>query len=334
MDSVAVICAVAEAAAGIGVFLIACVSLSADLCAAFEKKSVALFRGGKSRLACAASGAAVTAVIQSSSAVTVPIIGLVDAGALPLGSAAAAIFGANVGTTVTSLLVALGFLGDGLPATALPSALTFAGALVFLSAKSERGRRRGRIIAAFGLLYVGLSIMSGAMSGFAELDSLARKVALFDDPLFLVLAGTAITAVVQSSSATVSLAVTMIASGMLALDQGIFFTVGANIGTCATAFIAACAGTKNAARVAAIHLAFNLFGTGIFAVTETLLRVFGTGCAAIVGGMAPDSPETALALFHLLFNLATALVALPLANGFARLALRLVPERSKKRRKA
>ena len=251
MDAVTIATSVLSLIAGVGVFLVACSMMSSNLEALGSRKLKALFsKTTKSKLAGVGVGAATTAVIQSSSATSVMVIGFVNAGIMTLAQAAAVIFGANIGTTITGQLVALGMFGENSVSTSIIFA-TFAGigAFILAFAKKDRTRKIGGIMAGFGMLFVGLSMMSGSMKSFSEMESVRAFLATFENPLLLVLIGALLTAVVQSSSVMTSMTITMVVTGLIDLDQGIYLTMGANVGTCVTALIAGFTSTKNAKRL-------------------------------------------------------------------------------------
>ena len=202
MDLTAVFTSVFSLIAGVGVFLIACSMLSSNLEALGSKKLKSMFsKASKSKLLGVGVGTVTTAVIQSSSATSVMVIGFVNAGIMTLAQAATVIFGANIGTTITGQIVALGLLGsNSISASAIFSALAGVGAFVLVFAKKDSTAKIGGITAGFGMLFVGLSMMSGAMGYFSELDSVRNFLALFENPFLLVLIGALLTAVVQSSS--------------------------------------------------------------------------------------------------------------------------------------
>lgn len=322
--------------AGVGIFLIACTMMSANLEALGSKKLKSLFRkASKSKLLGVGIGAATTAVIQSSSATSVMVIGFVNAGIMTLAQAATVIFGANVGTTITGQLVALGMFGSNSVSTSVIFA-TFAGigAFVLAFAKKDKLRKIGGITAGFGMLFVGLSMMSGAMSNFSELDSVRNFLAQFNNPLLLVLIGAILTAIVQSSSVMTSMAITMVVTGLISLNQGIYITMGANIGTCVTALIAGMTSTKNAKRTALIHLIFNISGVVVFMLIGLFMQLGGVDYGFLFGQMFPHAPQIQLSMFHTIFNVITVLIVLPLTNVLVKLVTKLIPDKKDKREAA
>lgn len=329
MDAVSIATSVLSLVAGVGVFLVACSMMSANLEALGSRRLKSLFsKTTENRLAGVGVGAAATAVIQSSSATTVMVIGFVNAGIMTLAQAAAVIFGANIGTTVTGQLVALGMFGESSVSTSIIFA-TFAGigAFILAFAKSDKAQRIGGITAGFGMLFVGLSMMSGAMGRFSEAEPVRAFLATFENPLLLVLIGALLTAVVQSSSVMTSMTITMVVTGLIDLEQGIYLTMGANVGTCVTALIAGFTSTKNAKRTALIHLIFNVSGVVAFLLIGLLLRLCGVGYGYIFGKIFPHAPQLQLAMFHTVFNTITVIIVLPLTRLLVKLVTRLVPDK-------
>lgn len=315
--------------AGVGIFLIACTMMSSNLEALGSRKLKSLFaKASKSKLLGVGVGAATTAVIQSSSATSVMVIGFVNAGIMTLTQAATVIFGANIGTTITGQLVALGMFGSNSISTSVIFA-TFAGigAFILAFAKKDRLQKLGGIMAGFGMLFVGLSMMSGAMSDFSELDSVKSFLAQFENPLLLVLIGTVLTAVIQSSSVMTSMAITMVVTGLISLNQGIYITMGANIGTCVTALIAGITSTKNAKRTALIHLIFNISGVVVFLLIGLFMNIGGIDYGFLFNKMFPNAPQIQLSMFHTIFNILTVIIVLPLTNLLVKLVAKIIPDK-------
>lgn len=320
--------------AGIGIFLIACSMMSSNLEALGSGKLKSLFaKASKSKLLGVCVGTVTTAAIQSSSATSVMVIGFVNAGIMTLAQAATVIFGANIGTTITGQLVALGMFGDGGISTSVIFA-TFAGigAFILAFAKKDAVQKTGGIMAGFGMLFVGLSMMSGAMSAISELDSVKNFLAVFTNPFVLVIIGMLMTAIVQSSSVMTSMAITMVLSGLITLNQGIYLTMGSNIGTCVTALIAGLTSTKNAKRTALIHLIFNVSGVILFMLIGLFMGFGGINYGWLFEKMFPHAPQLQLAMFHTIFNLATVIIVLPLTNPLVKLVTKIVPDQPRRRK--
>lgn len=334
MNALTAVAAIAELISGMGIFIVACSMLCDNLRSLGGSKAFSLLSAASERkIVNVGIGAAVTAALQSSSAVTVAVIGAVDAGVMTLTQAAGIVYGANIGTTVTGFLVALGsFGGGGISAMTVFASLTLVGAAISAFCRSEGKKHAGGAIAGFGMIFAGLSVMSGAMNGFAQSDAARTFLTVFDSPLPLVFIGCLATAVIQSSSAMTCMVITSMAAGLVTLDQGIYITIGANVGTCATALLAAAPAGKNAKRVALLHLIFNLGGAAIFVAAGLILRIFGIEYGAIMTAVAPYSPQMQLAAFNIIFNLSTVAAALPATDALVKLTTKLAPEARRRRR--
>lgn len=318
--------------AGIGIFLIACNMMSSNLEAAGSDRLKKMFaRVSGSRLLGVGIGAAGTAAIQSSGATTVMVIGFVNAGIMTLSQAATVIYGANIGTTITGQIVALGvFGGNTVSTTVIFSALSGVGAFISSFSKKDSMKTAGGIIAGFGMLFVGLSMMSGSMESFAQLEYVKRFLAGIGNPILLVLVGAVFTAIIQSSSVMTSVAIVMLVTGLITLDQGIYITMGSNIGSCVVAIIAGITSGKNAKRTALIHLIFNVNGVTFFLIISLLLRLFtngGLSMGIIFERLFPGVPQTQLAMFHTIFNVITVIVVLPLTDRLIKLVTHLIPDK-------
>ena len=330
MSATDLISAILSLLAGIGIFLIACQIMSTHLESASSKKLKSMFKkASRSRWLGVGIGAVGTAAIQSSGATTVMTIGFVNAGIISLAQAATIIYGANIGTTITAQIVALGmFGGHGLSSSVIFAALTGIGAFVSLFSKKESWKTAGGIVTGFGMLFVGLSIMSGSMEEFAATESIRLFLAKISNPILLVLIGTLFTAVIQSSSVMTSIALTMVVSGLINLEQGIFLTMGSNIGSCVVAIIAGATGSINAKRTALIHLLFNCGGVVLFMLIGLLMRLsFKVGFGDLFNTLLPGVPQIQLAMFHTVFNCVTVLFILPLTSALVGLVTRMVPEK-------
>ncbi|MBQ9340264.1 MAG: Na/Pi cotransporter family protein [Paludibacteraceae bacterium] len=332
VNAISILTAILTLLAGIGVFLVACTMMSSNLESAASRRLKRLFtKTGDNKWIGVGIGTLGTAAIQSSGAVTVMIIGFVNVGIMSLTQAATIIYGANIGTTVTAQLVALGLSGSSsFSTTLLFASLASVGAFIMLFTKVDSWKKIGGILTGFGMLFVGLSMMSSAMDEFAALQSVKLFLASIRNPLLLVLLGAVITAVIQSSSVMTSIAITMVVSGLIDLDQGIYLTMGSNIGSCVVAIIAGMASGVAAKRTAMIHLLFNVLGVVLFLCSALLLNIltsatwsFGT----IFEYLFPTAPQLQLAMFHTVFNLCTMLVALPLTNSLVELSCRIIKDK-------
>ena len=328
MDSTMILTALLMLVAGIGVFLISCNMLSSNLESISSSKLRAMFsKASKSKVRGVGIGAVSTAAIQSSGATTVLVIGFVNAGIMSLPLAASIIYGANIGTTITAQIVALGSFGDSISMTAIFSAFAGIGAFMNLFAKSDKYKKIGGIVAGFGLLFVGLSLMSDSLEGFAELPEVKEFLASIDSIILLLLLGVILTAIVQSSSVVTGIAVVMVAEGMISLDQGIYLTMGSNIGSCIVAIIAGFTSGLNAKRTALIHLLFNTFGVILFVIIGYIVSPFGFSYGMLFQSLFPDMGAVQLAMFHTFFNCVTVIIMLPLTNKLISLVMKILPDK-------
>ncbi len=330
MDLTAIITSLLTLLAGIGVFLIACQMMSSNLEAASSEKLKKLFsKASGSKLMGVGIGALGTAAIQSSGATTVMTIGFVNAGIISLAQAATIIYGANIGTTVTAQIVALGmFGGNSVSTSVIFSAFAGLGAFLSIFAKKSGPKTLGGILAGFGLLFVGLELMSGSMEAFAALDGVKTFLAGIGNPILLVLLGAVFTAIIQSSSVMTSIALAMVVTGLIGIDQGIYLTMGSNIGSCVVAVIAGVTSGTNAKRTALIHLLFNCTGVVIFMLAALVLGWFDISYGSLFERLFPSAPQVQLAMFHTFFNTTTVALMLPLTGALVGLVSKLIPERT------
>ena len=332
MGTTAVLSAIFTLLAGIGIFLIACQMMSTNLESASSDKLKKLFaKASKSKLLGVGIGTFGTAAIQSSGATTVMTIGFVNAGIISLSQAATIIYGANIGTTITAQIVALGMFGgsNSLSTTIVFSAFAGVGAFMALFSNKSTGQTWGGILSGFGMLFVGLSLMSSSMSDFASLDGVKTFLAAISNPILLVLIGAIFTAIIQSSSVMTSIALPMVVTGLINLEQGIFLTMGSNIGSCVVAILAGLASGKNAKRTALIHLLFNCSGVVIFLFVGWILNLVSGGSfnfGVMFERMFPAAPQTQLAMFHTFFNVITVLIILPLNDFLVSLVCKAIPD--------
>ena len=254
-------------------------------------------------------GAGVTAIIQSSSATSVMVIGLVNAGVLTLMQAVPIIMGANIGTTITGVLVAL--KNDYFDM--IMYLFAFAGVMMgFL--KKEKYKIMGSLFSGLGLIFVGLNIMSSEEAFGSQLvkDMFTDIFAVIDFPLLLILVGVVFTGLIQSSSAATGVVITMVGTGVLELELALFIVLGANIGTCVTALLASVGANANSKRVALIHFTFNTIGTVLFAVLIWIFK--GPAVDILVSffpGNDPMSLQMRVSVFHVIFNVTTTIILLP-----------------------
>lgn len=268
-------------------------------------------------------GIGITGVIQSSSAVTVMLVGLVNSGIMTLQQAVGVVMGANIGTTVTAQLIAFN-IGD------IAYAFVALGVLGIFLKRSRKMEHWSQILLGFGLLFVGLNVMGGAVSvlkssQFAR-DILARSA---DYPLLAILAGTLFTMIIQSSSASVGIVIVLANTGLIPFEGAIYLVFGDNIGTTITAWLAALGANSSAKRVAMVHTMFNVFGTIIFTIL-TYLGLYKALINSITPGnvYAGENMARHVANAHTFFNLLNTVVMLPLAGFLARIAIRAIPKDS------
>ena len=325
--------AVLALVAGVGIFLIACNMMSSNLESVSSKKLRALFaKTSNSKLVGVGIGTVATAAIQSSGATSVMVIGFVNAGIMSLTQAASIIFGANIGTTITGQITALGMFESAVSTGTIFATFAGIGAFVNAFAKKDTVKKVGGIMAGFGMLFVGLSMMSGSMESFAELDTVKNFLAKITNPILLVLIGAVITAIIQSSSVMTSVAITMVFTGLISLDQGIYLTMGSNIGSCVVAIIAGITSGTNAKRTALIHLTFNVFGVVVFMLVGMAIRLGSKGAVtfgSLFEDMFPGVPQTQLAMFHTIFNVATVIIVLPITKLFVKFVTKVIPDKKK-----
>ena len=262
-------------------------------------------------------GAAITAVIQSSSATTVMVVGFVNSGLMTLKQAVWVIMGANIGTTITGQLIAL-----DIGAIAPLFAIAGVGAIMFI--KSEKVHHISSIFAGLGILFMGMDMMGAAMSPLKESEAFISLMTKFDNPLLGILVGALFTAVIQSSSASVGILQSLASTGMIPLSSAVFVLFGQNIGTCITAVLASIGMKVNAKRTTVIHLLFNIIGTVLFTVI-CLVTPYVTWIEA----MTPGDPVAQIANAHTVFNIVTTLLLLPFGTHMANIAVRILPDSKK-----
>ena len=222
---------------------------------------------------------------------------------------------------------------NSISTTLIFAAFAGIGAFISLFSKNDKGKQAGGILTGFGMLFVGLSMMASAMEDFAALPEVKTMLASVSNPLLLVIVGALLTAIIQSSSVMTSIAITMVVTGLVTLSQGIYLTMGSNIGSCVVALIAGMTSGTNAKRTALIHLIFNVMGVVLFMVLALILRISTAGAwnfGTIFERWFPSAPQLQLAMFHTFFNVCTMFVALPLTNGLVNIACRMIPEKEEK----
>ena len=273
------------------------------------------------------TGMAVTAVIQSSSATTVMVVGFVNSGLLALGQAINVIMGANVGTTVTSWILSLGGIeGDNLfvqllKPTSFTPVVALIGIIYYMFVKDSKKKDIGMILLGFATLMFGMDTMSGAVKGLKDVPAFQQMFVMFRNPILGVLVGAALTAVLQSSSASVGILQALSATGAVSYAAAIPIIMGQNIGTCVTAMISSVGTTKNAKRAAIVHLMFNVIGTVICLILFLLISwIF---VPAILGESAT---HLGIAICHTIFNVACTAILLPSGSLLEKIVCKLVPD--------
>jgi len=267
------------------------------------------------RLLGVAVGAGITAVIQSSSATTVMAVGFVNSGMMTLRQAVWIIMGANIGTTITSQLIAL-------DVDMLAPLFAFFGVALVVFLKAPKANHIGKILAGLGILFIGMNMMGDAMHPLRENEAFAALMTQFSHPLLGILAGALFTAVIQSSSASIGILQALAAAGVIGLPSAVYVLFGQNIGTCITAVLASIGANRAAKRTTLIHLLFNVIGTTVFVLACQLLPVTDW-----VAGLTPDAVTSQIANMHTIFNITTTLLLLPVGGYLARVAERLLPDR-------
>ena len=259
-------------------------------------------------------GAGITALIQSSSATTVMVVGFVNSGMMTLKQAVWIIMGANIGTTITGQLIALDI-------GAIAPLLAFLGVATAMFIKNKQVQHYGHIVAGLGILFIGMEFMSSAMVPLRESPVFVNMVTKFSNPLVGILTGAVFTAIIQSSSASVGILQALALSGVIGLPSAVYVLFGQNIGTCITAILASIGTNRNAKRTTIIHLMFNIIATIIFT-----LVCMPTPLTTLVVSFTPDNAAAQIANMHTLFNITTTLLLIPFGTQLADLAVRILPE--------
>ena len=259
-------------------------------------------------------GAVITAVIQSSSATTVMVVGFVNSGMMTLQQAVWIIMGANVGTTITGQLIAL-------DVGAIAPLFAFIGVAFIVFLKNEKLHHYGKIIAGLGILFIGMDMMSAAMVPLRESETFVNIITRFSNPVLGILAGAIFTAIIQSSSASVGILQALASGGVIGLPQAVYVLFGQNIGTCITAVLASIGTSRVAKRTTIIHLLFNIIGTTLFTII-CILTPFTT----LGEGFTPNNVSAQIANMHTIFNITTTILLIPFGTYLAKLATRILPD--------
>lgn len=273
------------------------------------------------------TGLAVTAVIQSSSATTVMVVGFVNSGLMTLKQAINVIMGANIGTTVTAWILSLGgissdnFFVQLLKPTSFTPILALIGIILQMTGKDSKKKDTGMILLGFSTLMFGMDTMTKAVSGLADVPAFRQVFVLFHNPILGVLAGAILTAIIQSSSASVGILQALAATGQVTNGAAIPIIMGQNIGTCITAMLSSVGANKNAKRTAMVHLVFNIIGTIVWLIVFGFVQYFIR--PAILNEVAT---QWGIAVCHSAFNILCVVLLLPMSGLLEKLVIRLIPE--------
>ena len=303
-----------QLAGGLGLFLFGMKLMGDGLeMAAGSKLRGMIERLTKNKYMGALVGLVVTAVIQSSSATTVMVVGFVNAGLMNLAQAVGVIMGANIGTTVTGVMIAINL-------TAIAPIAVLIGVVMISFIKRNSVKHIGQIIAGFGILFMGMKMMSTAMEPLSESEAFTSLITSFSNPLLGVLVGLVFTAIIQSSSASVGVLQALGAAGAISLPSAIYVIYGQNIGTCVTALISSVGTSKTARRTAVVHLMFNVFGAILFIVISMLFPF-----AELVQRIAPGNVMAQISIVHVIFNIVCTAIMLPLSSLLVKVACKVIP---------
>lgn len=314
--------------AGLGAMMFGMQVLSDNLTKASGKKlRVALSKLTSNRFKGILIGGTVTAVIHSSAATTVMVVGLVNSGILTLFQAASIIMGANIGTTVTGLMLSL----QSLPITEIFAALAFIGIAMLLISKRPIVKIIAYILIGFGLLFVGMHVMNVSMNsiiaGAPQIKELFWKI---KNPFLLLLLGAVLTALMQSSTTMTAILIVLSTGGLIDLQSAIYVILGMNLGTCATSIIASIGANTNSVRAAMIHLMFNLIGTIVFFCLLFIKPLRSWLINSVLFGKDTSKIAYSIAIFHAIFNLTTTTLLVPFINPFVKFVSKIVPEKKSK----
>ncbi|MCI5918227.1 MAG: Na/Pi cotransporter family protein [Roseburia sp.] len=300
---------------GLALFLYGMQMMSTGLeASAGDKMKLILEKLTANRFVGVLVGAVITAIIQSSSATTVMVVGFVNSGMMTLNQAIWIIMGANIGTTITGQLIALNI-------GAFAPFIAFLGVAAVIFSKKEKIKYVGEILAGLGVLFIGMDMMGTAMAPLADSEKFVSILTKFENPLLGILAGTVFTALIQSSSASVGILQTLAGSGVIGLKSAAFVLFGQNIGTCITAFLASIGTSRNAKRTTIIHIMFNVFGTVVFTIL-----CLTTPIISMVEGWTPKNAPAQIANLHTMFNVVTTLLLLPFGTWLGKLATLILKE--------
>lgn len=301
---------------GLALFLYGMQMMSTGLeAAAGNKMKEILEKLTSNRILGVLVGTVITAIIQSSSATTVMVVGFVNSGMMTLRQAVWIIMGANIGTTITGQLIAM-------DVGAIAPLLAFIGVAIIFFVKTGKAQHIGSILAGLGVLFIGMDMMSASMLPLRESQTFIDVVSNFENPIVGILAGTVFTAIIQSSSASIGILQALAASGIVDLGQSAYVLFGQNIGTCITAMLASIGTNRNAKRTTVIHISHNIIGTIIFTtlcLTSPLIQIFEN--------WTPGNVPAQIANLHTMFNIITTLILLPVGGLLVNIAKFFLPDK-------
>ncbi len=260
-------------------------------------------------------GALITALIQSSSATTVMVVGFVNSGLMKLENAVWVIMGANIGTTITGQLIALNV-------TEYAPIMAFLGVAIIIFLKNDKVKAYGTIFAGLGLLFMGMDMMSASMKPLRTMPEFVNLMTKFENPILGILVGAGFTALIQSSSASVGILQALAMSGVMTLSSSLYVLFGQNIGTCITSVLASIGTNKNAKRTTILHLVFNIIGTVVFVAVSLVLPF-----ASFVESLSPGNVATQIANTHTIFNVVTTIILLPFGKKLVDLSYKILPDK-------
>lgn len=328
---------------GVAAFIIGMNMMGGNLETAAGKSMRRLMaKATKNRFLGVGTGAAVTAIVTSSSATTVMIVGFVNVGLMTLTQAASIIMGANIGTTITAFITAVSTAGAEFEVTALFAFVAFVGVLMSMLGKTDKIKRIGAILQGLGLIFIGMNVMSATMGDMlndAEIKGAVEnafisigygKDVLSWEIAVLFLLGALLTGLVQSSAAITAIVISLAASNLISLPMAMFIILGTNVGTCVTALFSSLGTSVNARRTAVVHLLFNVIGSVIFIIP----LAFVSGYLADFFNSFIPALSWQIAIFHMAFNLLTTAILLPFVNYLVKLACLIVPDKKGKTQSA
>lgn len=305
---------VLELFGGLGLFLFGMKLMGEGLeLAAGSKLKALIEKLTRNKYMGALVGIVVTAVIQSSSAMSVMVVGFVNAGVMTLSQAVGVILGANVGTTVTGIMIAINL-------TKIAPIAIFLGAIMTLFIKNDSLRHIGQIIIGFGILFLGMDLMGNAMGPLAYSDLFRELVTTFKNPIVGLLVGLIFTAIIQSSSASIGVLQALGMAGAVRLSNVVFVIYGQNIGTCVTALLSSIGTNKTARRTAIVHFLFNVFGAVFFTLVTLFLPL-----TVVIEKIVPGNVMAQISIVHVIFNTVCAAILLPMSDLLIKIACKIIP---------